>query len=505
MFGDNQTTIDPRDGLILFGPYKKLLNSNIRAGVIGTKKGIKLYKKFINILSQPLISAKWNYQSKSKESDELQRPSFPGFESVFGVNWTPEPEIEIEVNSIDIHRILKTVKNKKKRTSDLADLYISKILDSKNKDDSSIDIWFVIVPKEIYIECRPMSKGRDISDATMQVLRERQEGQVGLFDDKNYIEELQRIVNASSDFHHLVKARLIQAELEPPIQIFVEPKLDFREILKNTPYEDNIRAHLAWTISSTVYYKLGKLPWKLAGMREGVCYLGLVFKKMNDKKGSSVCSAAQMFLNDGDGAVFRGNIGPWESDETHEYHLDEISSFELLDMALQDYLDKCGIYPKELFVHGRVEFSEKEWNGFLKAIKNKDAPTKIVGIVIKDKAPMKLFREAPNQLNKYGVLRGIGIIINEKEGYLNTRGFVPRLNTSLSTEIPNPLYIHISKGEIDIEIVMKDILALTKLNYNACIFGDGRPVTLSFSDNIGSILTATDNWKVETRQFKYYI
>ncbi len=52
---------------------------------------------------------------------------------------------------------------------------------------------------------------------------------------------------------------------------------------------------------------------------------------------------------------------------------------------------------------------------------------------------------------------------------------------------------------------MQDVLALTKLNYNACIYGDGLPVTLRFSDLIGNILTATKNWESEMRQFKYYI
>jgi hypothetical protein len=174
-------------------------------------------------------------------------------------------------------------------------------------------------------------------------------------------------------------------------------------------------------------------------------------------------------------------------------------------MALKDYFDKWDKYPDELFIHGRVEFNDTEWKGFENAIKDKQAKTNLVGVVIKDKAPMKLFREAPNQPNKYGVLRGVGIIINEKEGYLNTRGFVPRLDTSLSMEIPNTLFIRVSKGSKDIETVMSDVLALTKLNYNACVYGDGKPVTLSFSDNIGGILTATDQWKVETRQFKYYI
>ena len=35
-----------------------------------------------------------------------------------------------------------------------------------------------------------------------------------------------------------------------------------------------------------------------------------------------------------------------------------------------------------------------------------------------------------------------------------------------------------------------DVLGLTKLNYNACIYGDGVPVTLRFADSVGEILTA---------------
>jgi hypothetical protein len=31
---------------------------------------------------------------------------------------------------------------------------------------------------------------------------------------------------------------------------------------------------------------------------------------------------------------------------------------------------------------------------------------------------------------------------------------------------------------------------LTKLNFNACIYGDGLPVTLPFADAVGEILTA---------------
>jgi hypothetical protein len=72
-------------------------------------------------------------------------------------------------------------------------------------------------------------------------------------------------------------------------------------------------------------------------------------------------------------------------------------------------------------------------------------------------------------------------------------------------EVPNPIFIEINKGEGDITQVLKDILALTKLNYNACIYADGEPVTLRFADKIGEILTASLDIQAPPLAFKYYI
>jgi len=286
----------------------------------------------------------------------------------------------------------------------------------------------------------------------------------------------------------------------------VEPKLEFRDIDTNQEYNDDMKAHLAWSLSSTLYYKLGKKPWKLSDMRQGVCYLGLVFKKLqggsNDQR---ACSAAQLFLDDGDGTIFRGNNGLWKSDVSEEYHLNQQESFNLLNLALKDYSEKNEKYPKELFIHGRATFSENEWKGFVNAKNSHDQSINLVGVMIKDPGAIKLFRYVKNGSYRYGVFRGLGIIINSNEGYLFTRGFIPRLNTSSSLEMPNPLYIKIARGESDIRTVMQDIMALTKLNYNSCIHADGKPVTLRFSDDVGNILTATDDIQQRKRQFKHYI
>lgn len=60
-------------------------------------------------------------------------------------------------------------------------------------------------------------------------------------------------------------------------------------------------------------------------------------------------------------------------------------------------------------------------------------------------------------------------------------------------------------GNTPLDQVLADVLALTKLNFNACIFGDGLAVTLRFADDIGEILTAIPDVGAKPLPFRHYI
>jgi len=504
-FGYNQKTEDPRDGLVLFGPNENLGNYTIRAGLIGMEEHIGYYKTFVEEINKPIFSTK-NYYGTLK-SLERSRPSFPGFQSVFNICLPTKPEATISLTKIEIETELKA-KSKIVRTNNVVDLYLKRIVDFIKKEDNQLDIWIVVVPQRIYDSCKPSSWGKKISSGTSEYMEKTKAGQTAFAFDEftDYDSTLERILDTVSDFHNLLKARLIQENIKVPIQIILEKTIQFRDKLTGKRFDEYLKANFAWTISTTIYYKLGKLPWKLDGVRDGVCYIGLVFKRNphgKDKK--NVCSAAQMFLKDGDGSVFRGNIGLWESEKENEYHLDAVAAEELIGMAIDDYKEKWQTYPTELFIHSKTYFNDTEWSGFEKAVTNRNCSTKIVGILIKDSNDLKLYRQPKNQAGNYGVLRGTAFVVSPREGFLCTKGFIPRLNTSNSMEMPRNLKVKIIRGDSEIKKVLQDILALTKLNYNACVYGDGIPVTLKFSNKIGSILTALPDWKVDVRQFKYYI
>lgn len=128
------------------------------------------------------------------------------------------------------------------------------------------------------------------------------------------------------------------------------------------------------------------------------------------------------------------------------------------------------------------------------------AETRLVGVRIRPTTELKLYR-----LGKKPVLRGTAFLTNDRLGYLWTKGFIPRLATYPGWEVPNPLLVEVHRGEADLKLVMSDVMGLTKINFNACIFADGLPVTLKFADAVGDILTAAPVGDLPPLPFRYYI
>ena len=149
------------------------------------------------------------------------------------------------------------------------------------------------------------------------------------------------------------------------------------------------------------------------------------------------------------------------------------------------------------FIHSQSRFNEDEWPGFCEAV---DSRTRVVAIRIKDDKNLKLYRNSDSP-----ALRGTAYIVDPHKAYLWTRGWTPRLRTYPGMEVPNPLSVEISQGEGSMHTVLKDILALTKLNYNTCRYGDGKPISLKFADAVGEVLIARKMEGVPPLPFMYYI
>jgi len=480
LFRYDQALEDPRDGLTLFGPLDSGQIYGIRSGVVGTTTGIERFNRWVKSIQGPIISA-------ATDAESYYRPFFPGFQTVFGVRWNPKPQIEIPIDPDELARRIR-IGNSHQRVFQTVSLFAEAITEAKRKEDVQVDVWFVIVAEDVEKYCRPLSTVEPANRVEVDSIVSESEAKQFRTEPPLYPDmvEAAQPFYYEPDFHNQLKARLLRENA--PIQVIRETTIAPKDFLKPNGYpirKVDKPSVIAWNICTTAFYKASGRPWKLSHVRPGVCYLGLVFKRDERSVDSTnACCAAQMFLDSGDGVVFKGAIGPWYSPTSKEFHLSSEAAKEVVKTAVESYKEKNSTKraPKELFIHGRIGFSDDEWDGFKSAV---DRTTKLVGVQIRRRADLKVYSNL-----EYPMLRGMAHIQNQRQAYLWSIGFVPRLQTFVGKEVPNPLFVNVCRGRAPIELVLKDILALTKLNYNACQYGDGSPVTLKFADSVGEILTA---------------
>ena len=487
-FRYGQQLTDPRDGLSLFGPCDADAPGHPEAlsyGVVGTTQGIELFSAW--------SSAMVHSWTDAPNNRHRLWPPYPGFQAAFACDWRNEP---VWKHVLDSHELSDVARRHDpyERVHSVVGQYLSAFEDLQ-KLDERVSVMVCIVPDEIYQTCRIKSHVMQPTGEVVSKKRResRKKGQLEIF--SKYEPDQYEF---SLDFRRQIKVRTMAYNV--PIQIIRESTLRLNDENPFGARQLTPLSNRMWNLSSTLYYKGGGKPWKLATAREGVCYVGLAFRRVDGNYGvKTAACAAQMFLDDGDGIVFLGNYGPWYSPEKKQYRLTAQAAHDLLKGALDTYARLHGKILTEVFLHSRSDISAEEFEGYRSA-----APDglKVVGIRVRPRRDgPRLYR--PDK--RWPVIRGTLWKHSPTRGYLFGSGFKPRLGTYDGWETPSPLQIDIQHGDADIIDVAHDILGLTKLNYNACNAGDTQPVTVKFSDAVGEILVSNPTVTDRRPTFRFYI
>ena len=499
-FRHGQRLAYPRDGLFLYGPVgdpKRL--PSIRYGVIGTPDGARRFRTWAKTMAAFINVPAPGPRSRAVEP---QHVPFPGFAEAFHSAWPVEPPYLIDdLDPAQIERTLKLA-NRHEAVRDTVDIFVSRLVAENNRLEREPDFWFVVIPEAVYELGRPQSTihktERVMGMVTISQQRARQlQTQPTLFGDD---EREAEVYQYATHFRRQLKARLLKERIVT--QIVRETTLapgDFRRENGMPIRRIEDPATIAWKLGTGAYYKAGGKPWQLADVRPGVCYVGLVYKRSeltSDKR--HACCAAQMFLTDGEGVVFRGALGPWFQTDTKQFHLDHAAAQGLIEMVVGEYARLHETPPAELFIHAKSAFTDAEWDGFCAGAGDK---TSLVGVQIADaRDDIKLFRPG-----SYPVIRGTALQVAERHAYLWTSGYAPRLDTYMGPETPNPISIKILRGECPLTTVLSDVLGLTKINFNSCLHNDRLPVTIRFANAVGDVLISAPMDGEPKLPFKFYI
>lgn len=405
-FAFGQYSPHPKDGLFLYGPqarYKK--TREIHVGVVGTVDGIAHFRSWSRRLMQGVEVPP---PSKGEKQNRLHLANFPGLEETFGISYEPDACSALSISLTDIDRATRII-NISEAVDKVARLYIDRVRKHLRNEEQAVDVWILILPDIIYERCRPSSKrtGLPMEIGDFKRRQKTKENLPLLAAARAIDQSNEDIFNDVPDFHRRIKAEFLSIA---PTQLVRETTLAPDAFKNKAGYpirRTQDAATVSWNLATGLYYKTQpKPPWRLASVRPGVCYIGMVYKSLPHDPDGHACCAAQMFLNEGDGVVFRGANGPWKTGD-YEYHLKKDAAENLLRLVLATYSDMHNGSPKELFIHGQTYFNDEEWNAFCAAAPKE---TNVVGVRIRTTGgEMKLFRGGD-----YPVLRGTALLLDKK-------------------------------------------------------------------------------------------
>ncbi|ABM96883.1 argonaute/piwi family protein [Methylibium petroleiphilum] len=238
----------------------------------------------------------------------------------------------------------------------------------------------------------------------------------------------------------------------------------------------------AWNFCTALYYKAGpRVPWKLSAddRRPSSCAVGIAFYRSRDRQVLNT-SLAQIFDELGNGLILRGTPIDMTRDDRVP-HLNAQQAYDLLTAALNEYRVALRNFPARIVVHKSSNFSAEEIDGLSEAASDLRIDT--VDLVTVMDSRLRLFREG-----NYPPYRGTRIEMDDRRHVLYSRGSVWYYKTYTGLYIPEPIELRIVRSEESPSFIAREILGLTKMNWNNTQFDGKYPVTLGCARKVGEIM-----------------
>jgi hypothetical protein len=451
-FAKGGTHVDPKYGIARHGP--KSLNIadrhplSIRVGFIGTATTIEEAQEWIEI------------NSRGIPGDE-NHPAFPGYsrekgfhtDLIFNQRWA-EPITRAEQDT------LLGIRNKKDRFEACLKLLEEK-LRLLSKKDLAPEYVVVALPDTFRDKC-------------------------GVVD---YVEKSGAHVHR--DLRRAFKAMAMNHRI--PTQLADQATIEFRD-------PDN-PTKIAWNFFTGLYFKAGGMPWGPIGLTPGSCYVGISFYRGLSSTDPRIhTSLVQAFDEHGEGLVLRGPDFLWDEEkhQSRSPHLRAEEAFALVNLVLDRYWGEMKQHPQRVVIHKSSRWWLEEAAGCREALKNSVANYDLVAL-----QPQDSIRLLP--ASKYPALRGTRFTVGDLD-LLYTTGFIAELGQFHGTHVPSPIQIADHLGyDTPRETILREILVLTKMNWNSSRLGGLMPITLKFSRLVGEIMREVPPDVEPQPQQKFYM
>jgi hypothetical protein len=458
--------IDPRSGIANYGPADAADSKvrTIRAAIVGTQDAIEGVRAWLDRCREPV-------EAKKSHLTHFYVP-FPGFDTSVGYRSTIVINSRLE-RRIDKHALAKLSALKPTDAIPQAVELFDAELAALN-EEAQCDVVIVCKPDSLPEHSAP------VQDA-----------------DRPWKEA--RPAPLGYDFHELLKARSLRTTR--PIQVIRRETWDatFKPKDRDDRRPQQDEATKAWNLHTALYYKAGGVPWRMTrdSTDLATCYVGVAFYRSADKQ-TLQTAVAQVFNERGDGVIVRGAQATQSKDD-RQPHLTGDDAKDLLEQALERYRSEHRTMPARVVLHKTSSFTPDELEGFRAAAEaERLSQLELIWIPRSDSA--RLFR-----IGEQPPLRGTLLSLTDKRHVLYTRGSVPFYKMYPGMYVPNALPFRLVDVESSPAQIAAELLALSKMNWNATQLDGKLPITVRTADRIGIILKHLGEGEQPAPRYAFYM
>jgi hypothetical protein len=506
-FGNGAQDIDQKRGLSINGPSDSKTNViyTIRVGIVSTGNGIQETGAFLEYLNTNSVP------SSGKKPFSSQ--TFPGFNKAFRCKLVLSSDYNEEILTKEVEKLL-SVRNPENRIKRAAEKYAEKV---------GVICRRVVVPDVII--CHESQNIEEKCGAGMVSTKNRSVLTRADKKEADHIREMiaihktlaplsestQNLLDMAvhQDFRRVLKSKCLAYDI--PTQILTQTvllrlKTEERIETPNEKADDQKRmrktidrSSLAWNLAAAIYYKANHFPWKVGYLKSGTCYVGISFYQDKTKRDKTLCaSLAQVFSDTGEGMVVRGQSFRWDTEELGEPHLSEENACQVLDDAISVYKEHHNNqFPNRIVVYKSSMYQDDERKGFMKACE--EIP-KYDFLSVSDGRAVYFYRNGEK-----AVLRGTCITLGNESFLVYTKGYIPYQRAYLGPRVPKPLEITQHYGDSPPDEIAKEMIALSRLDWNTTDYCSHLPITLKCAYRVGEILGLVRKGDPIKQQYKFYM
>jgi hypothetical protein len=452
LFADDGLHVDPRAGIARYGPRSWTASgrhpTRLRVGLIGSAETVE-------------AAHTWMVERAEGVAGDEKNPEFPGWmpDRGFFSSLEFDDAWDEELGQAELRQVLE-IKAQKDRFEAAVALFEAKLRLLAERD-STPDYVVIALSDEIVARC-------GTADFTT-----KEAGAV------------------HRDLRRALKATAMRFRI--PTQIVRAPTLDGRD--KTPP------SRVAWNFFTAMYCKAGGYPWSPVGLAPATCYVGIGFyRPLGTAFSTMQTSLVQAFDERGEGLVLRGHDFEWDPTKTGSRapHLTADGAHKLMELILDQYESVMKQTPARVVVHKTSRYWPDERDGFRAAIEARVRRYDLMALEAQSRVRLIT-------TSKYPPLRGTRFSVGELD-YLYTTGYIAALNEFHGMHVPAPVQVadHIGQDSSR-DALLREVLALTKLNWNSAALGGLLPITIKFSGLVGEIMREIPLDREPLPQFKYYI